>query len=146
MLKTKINNLLVGNRKLALLAMLAMSSSAFSQSYINSGIVTSKQGNDVFLKSLDGSNPFFRVISFDMGCKDDMTKNIYLNMKVGDTVYFYDNTYYDKYVVIPSKEKKYNNRTCVQYFINSINGVFCELLPDLVGKNKALQTNASQQR
>ena len=133
-MKNKINNLLVGGRKLALLALLAASSATFGQNNINYGVVTAKQGNDVFLKSLDGKDTF--VMSFDMAFDDANTKNIYMNMNVGDMVCFCDNTHYDKHVVIPSKVKKVNNRTYTEYFIKSINGTFCELLPDLVGKNK----------
>lgn len=137
MSNTKLNNLLFFGKKIALVSMIVpcMIACKDSKRY---GIVEYKTDKDVFLRPINGAKTTSNIISFENGYDDEVTRNLYLNMNVGDTICFdYCPVKINHSIIVrPSQAEIGKRYTKVKYYIRSINGTEIDKLPNLAKKQK----------
>ena len=113
----------------------------YGSSSYNYGIVCNKSSRDVFLSPVDAKRIEWAV-AFDLAYDDEITRNLYLNMNIGDKVCFYKNSAkgtiweYSGFWIIPSKVTYSKGSAKVKYFIKSINGIEIDKLPNLTKATK----------
>lgn len=134
---TKLNNLLFLGKKVALISMFVplLIGCKDSKRY---GIVEEKTDKDVFLRPINGVKTTSNIISFENGYDDEVTRNLYLNMNIGDTICFdyCPVKIHHSIIVRPSQAEIGKRYTKVKYYIRSINGTEIDKLPNLAKKQK----------
>ena len=152
-MKYKINNLLISCKNIVFLSFIISSlsackyrgdySSISNDKNCKYGIVSNKSKSNVFLSPFDAKRIEW-CVAFDYAYDDEITRNLYLNMNIGDTVCFYNNSsdgtvlqYGDSgFWIVPSKAEYTKGSTKITYFIKAINGIEIDKLPNLAKPEK----------
>ena len=129
----KINNLINLSKTTLLIPLFALTLHSCKDNK-ETGIVKAKIDNKVYLTPVNDTDNVYRVIDFNQGRNNRVTKNLYLNMNHGDTVTY--NNRYGGVEIIPAEYDHALFGGGLFYYVKSINGVGIHSLPDLVKKQK----------
>jgi hypothetical protein len=106
--------------------------------HFETGIVKDKLENKVFVTPEDDTTKVYRVIDFNLDMRRKAMQNLYLNIKKGDTLTWF-NYKHKKYTITAMTHTnlpKFNIQECNVIYVN---GVKPRKLPDLLKQQKLEQ-------